>query len=157
MHPLPSSGGVMETFRAQHKKERTMRIQNRWMLLALAIVLSALGGVPQVVEAQGVPNANHYKCYDIINPPSMTITVNLVDQFGTQAGQVVRPRYLCNPVKKNNSAVPNPNLHYVCYELLVPPLPVAKSARVTNQFGTLDVQVQQARLLCLPSSKILLG
>ena len=134
-----------------------MRIQNRWLLLlALALVLIAPGGVPQVVEAQAIPLGNHYKCYEIINPPTMTITVNLVDQFGTQNATVVRPRSLCNPVKKNGSAVPNPNLHYVCYEIVVPALANPRSARVTNQFGTLDIQVQQARRLCLPSSKILL-
>jgi hypothetical protein len=131
-----------------------MRVHDRWMLLALALVLSALAGVP-AAEAQ-VPLANHYKCYEIINPPTISIPVNLVDQFGIQNGTVVRPRFLCNPVQKNGSAVPNPNLHYVCYAIDVPPLPVVRSARVTNQFGTLDVQVQQARLLCLPSSKILL-
>jgi len=124
------------------------------MPLALALTLSllALAGARQA-QAQ-IPNANHYKCYEIINPPAVVVPVNLVDQFGVQNGQTAFLRYLCNPVSKNNSAVPNPNLHYACYDLNVPPIPL-KTVKVTNQFhpNGIVVQVQQAKLLCLPSTK----
>jgi hypothetical protein len=132
-----------------------MRARNRWMVLIFTLVLAflVLAGIPET-QAQ-IPAGNHYKCYEIINPPLINVPVNLSDQFGVQNGQAVRPRYLCNPVKKNGSPVPNPNLHYVCYDLTIPAIPV-RSARITNQFHTLDVRVQQARLLCLPSSKVLL-
>ncbi len=135
-----------------------MRVHYRWMPLALALTLSllALAGAREA-QAQ-IPNANHYKCYELINKPLVAVPVNLVDQFGVQNGQTVLLRYLCNPVSKNGSATPNPNLHYACYDLNVPPIPV-KTVKVTNQFHTagITVQVQQAKLLCLPSTKMLIN
>jgi hypothetical protein len=140
-----------------------MRAHGRWMLLILALTLSflALAGVPET-PAQVIPNANHYKCYEILNPPVVNIPVTLVDQFdqptNPEHGIAVRPHYLCNPVQKNNYSIVDPSLHYVCYDLNVPPIPLRK-ARVWDQFfpNGLDVQVQQARLLCLPASKVLLN
>lgn len=133
-----------------------MRAYSRWMLLMLALVLCVLVFTDvRDTQAQAIPLGNHYKCYEILNPVTITLPLTLVDQFGTQNANTATSRFLCNPVAKNGSPVPNPNLHYVCYVINVPVIPV-RSARVTNQFHTMDVRVQQARLLCLPSSKILL-
>jgi hypothetical protein len=133
-----------------------MRAYSRWMLLTLALVLSVLALADvRDTQAQAIPLGNHYKCYDILNPVTVTLPLTLVDQFGSQTATTATSRFLCNPVKKNTSGIPNPNLHYVCYNIAVPAIPV-RSARVTNQFHTMDVRVQQARLLCLPSSKTLL-
>jgi len=125
------------------------------LTLVLTLFLLAFAGAREA-QAQ-IPNANHYKCYELINMPIVNVPVNLVDQFGVENGATVRLRYLCPPVHKNGSATPNPNLHYACYDLNVPPIPV-KNAKVTNQFhtGGINVQVQQAKLLCLPSTKVLL-
>lgn len=131
-----------------------MRAHRGWMLLMLVLVLSMLVLTDvRDIQAQ-IPLANHYKCYEILNPPTISIAVNLVDQFVTQGATVVRPRFLCNPVRKNGSSVPNPNLHYVCYEIQAGAIPT-RTVSTTNQFHTLTFKVQQPRLLCLPSSKTL--
>lgn len=136
-----------------------MQTFNRWMLLTLALALTvlALADVPDT-QAQAIPVGNHYKCYEIINPPLVSVpALTLVDQFITQTVTgPLRPRYLCNPVRKNNSGIVNAGLHYVCYEITLT-LPAPRTAVVRNQFhpNGLTIQVQQSRLLCLPSSKTL--
>jgi hypothetical protein len=130
------------------------------MLLSLALVLTvlALTDVPET-QAQAIPVGNHYKCYEVINPPLVPVPgLTLTDQFTTQ--QVIGPlrvRFLCNPVRKNNSGIVNAGLHYVCYEI-GGALPTPRTVRIVNQFhtGGLTFQVQQSRLLCLPSSKTLI-
>ena len=99
--------------------------------------------------------ANHYKCYQVqqllgqFYPP-----VSLSDQFKQSEAQVLRPRYLCNPVKKNDTGIVDEDLHYVCFDIvqdLEPPLP---DVRTSNQFGTQYLRPIQTELLCLPSKKV---
>lgn len=138
-----------------------MQAFNRWMLLTLALVLTglALTDVPET-QAQGIPVGNHYKCYELVNPPLVPVPpLTLTDQFNTQ--QVIGPlrlRYLCNPVRKNNTGIVNANLHLTCYEI-PGALPAPRTVRIVNQFhtGGLTFQVQPVRLLCLPSSKTLVS
>lgn len=136
-----------------------MQALNRWVFLTLALVLTvlALADVPET-QAQAIPLGNHYKCYEVINGPLVPVpALTLTDQFITQTVTgPLKMHYLCNPVKKNASGIVNAGLHYVCYDI-PGALPAPRTVRIVNQFhtGGLTISVQQARLLCLPSSKTL--
>ena len=98
--------------------------------------------------------ANHYKCYRVLTPATPQFPpVHLSDQFKESFAQVHQPRYLCNPVKKNNTGIVDETLHYVCFDVVQefqPPLPLV---RTSNQFGDQVLQPVQTQLLCLPSKK----
>ena len=97
---------------------------------------------------------NHYKCYSV-QPIFGQIfpSVRLSDQFKQSEARVIRPRYLCNPVKKNNTGIINEKLHYVCFEILQDFEPFLPDVLTSNQFGTQFLRPQQTELLCLPSKK----
>ncbi len=134
----------------------------RYLAIALVFV-AAVAGVAFLagsVTAQATSPGpfdtveNHFKCYDIYAfdgafPPAVT----LKDQFESVGDRLVRARYLCNPVQKNNTPIVDPDIHLVCYEILENPIPPPHSVELTNQFGTSFAKVQKPELLCLPSKK----
>jgi hypothetical protein len=106
---------------------------------------------------------DHFKCYqakDLKNPKFVATTVALSDQFGVNDGNfdVKIPSLFCNPADKNAEGILNPADHLACYKVKGPKL--SKNDRpkvvVTNQFGTLEVEVQKPFLLCVPSTKTVL-
>jgi hypothetical protein len=131
------------------------------VVLALAAVVVTVGG-STVSAADGggaaalvATNANHYKCYDVVDSePFTSRTVTLRDQFeSTQAG-VLRPVKLCNPVDKNGEGIPQPQLHLVCYEIVQISGTLEHKVLIRNQFGDLVMTVDGPDLLCVPSDKI---
>ena len=102
---------------------------------------------------------NHYKCYmvdtlDMQPPPEVLLS----DQFKQSAPQVVRPQYLCNPVKKttknHQAPIVHEDIHYVCFvikQAIVPHLP---DVFTSNQFGIQKLSPIKSELLCLPSKKV---
>lgn len=102
---------------------------------------------------------NHYKCY-LVEPLLGQIypQVQLRDQFKSSQAQVIRPRYLCNPVEKeapnHYAKIVDPDVHYVCFEIMqFNPGQIYPNVRTENQFGTQYLRPMQAELLCLPSKK----
>ena len=98
--------------------------------------------------------ANHFKCYSVqplfgqVYPP-----VALRDQFKASEASVLRPAYLCNPVKKNNTGIIDESLHYVCFNIQQEVDPALPDVKTSNQFGTQWLRPIQSELLCLPSKK----
>ncbi len=100
--------------------------------------------------------ANHYKCYsvELVDAEPWPPRVELRDQFKASQNEVIKPRYLCNPVSKNHGPLPAPELHYVCFEIAQPIDPVFPLVKTFNQFGAQLLKPVQAELLCLPSKKV---
>lgn len=98
--------------------------------------------------------ANHYKCYQV-TPLFNTLYpgVRLSDQFKQSEAQVIRPRYLCNPVKKNETTIVDETLHYVCFDIVQNFEPALPDVQTSNQFGIQRLRPTQTELLCLPSKK----
>ncbi|MEM7480815.1 MAG: hypothetical protein AAF481_06550 [Acidobacteriota bacterium] len=123
------------------------------------ILVAALLLVVPIAQAQDSPGpfddfANHYKCYEVFEFDNFDPReVRLRDQFGLSHDQVIRPRYLCNPVSKNFEPIPHPEVHLVCFEIIEESEPREVKVLVRNQFGEQTLKVQQPELLCLPSSK----
>lgn len=124
------------------------------LIAALALLVAALATIPAQAQILAEEVADHYKCYEIISSdPFEPFSVTLRDQFGISESAVVRPLYVCNPVDKNGEGILHPEVHQVCYEIREEPQPT-RALLVSNQFGELQVKVQDARLLCVPSKKI---
>jgi hypothetical protein len=108
---------------------------------------------------------NHYKCYKVRpakgEPKFQERLVDLDDQFESKLTEVVKPRFLCNPVDKNGEGVPDPGNHLVCYRIDdAPGEPrfVRVQADILDQFGEQDLNTlrgdcRKASFLCLPSAK----
>jgi len=122
----------------------------------IALVLKTLS-----VPCIGINVPRHYQCFELkpTNFPSPPVT--LVDQFGTTSGTVRAPDRLCNPANKNGEdplAPADPN-HLVGYELRgtdTPYLPV-RDVTVTNQFGTIQVDLKRLARLLVPAAKSLVA
>ena len=98
--------------------------------------------------------ANHYKCYQVATLVGQLYpAVALSDQFKQSEAQVIRPRYLCNPTKKNNTGIVDETLHYVCFDIAQAVDPELPRVRTSNQFGQQILQPLETELLCLPSKK----
>ncbi len=100
---------------------------------------------------------DHFSCYEIL-PTKFTPVpnVSLVDQFGSSVTTVNRPKYLCAPADKKGedpSAPSHPD-HLTAY--LLHGKPVKKlNQTVSNQFGTIVLDVTKASQLLVPSAKSL--
>jgi hypothetical protein len=78
----------------------------------------------------------------------------LRDQFQTTPVFTTKPVILCAPVQKNEEPVKDPRTHLLCYQI-EGARPPNKTARLSNQFGTVFLRVFNSRLLCVPSLKVL--
>ncbi len=102
-------------------------------------------------DPQGV-NPVHYQCYRVspitkLGPKKLT----LKDQFTGRSLALGQAVSICAPVSKNNQPVKDERTHLTCYQ--VPAANAGKKVRVQHQFGTQDLQVGGATILCLPSLK----
>jgi hypothetical protein len=98
--------------------------------------------------------ANHYHCYQIIEWDNFQPTEHrLTDQFRLEPNKVLRPRYLCNPTRKDLTGIVDPDLHYVCYEVLTDFDPEERKVLTKNQYGEATLKTYESELLCLPSKK----
>jgi hypothetical protein len=106
-------------------------------------------------SAQVLPfNPTHYWTYQALQPTGFPQPILVQDQFFRQPIPVTidtRLRLL-NWVHKNNSAVPDTNLHYTWWNIHEK-LPVNRQAVVTNQFGSAIVQVLNLEFMLAPAWK----
>jgi hypothetical protein len=124
--------------------------------VAIALVLTATRSGAQIGGSGPLDLvANHYKCYRITEWDHFTpVDHRLSDQFGVDVpADVLRPSLLCNPTKKDDTGIPKPNWHLVCYEILVDQDPIEHKADIKNQYGLNTVKTFEPELLCLPSLK----
>jgi len=122
----------------------------RAMICSVAALVATAAAVP----AQAV--LDHYKCYaakDLKQPQFARTTLPTADQFVATNTEFKSPAFVCNPVSKNGSPIINPNDHLVCYKIKDEQKFDGPNVTVTDQFGTLKLDVKKAKLLCVPGSK----
>jgi len=109
------------------------------------------------------PNArclpDHFQCYEVKEVTKLDPSpgpANLEDQFGVVEAKVKKAKIICAPVDKNGEGILNPEAHLVCYKL-EKGLKPKQEVTIENQFGNQVLRVDKARLLCVPSTKEVLG
>jgi hypothetical protein len=117
---------------------------------------------------------DHYKCYQAEpdeRGENVRRTVLLEDQFGKVTVTVKDPELICAPVVKNADPgkpvlkfpddLRNPIEHLVCYRINEGDKEGSehrdREVSVDNQFGKQPLEVEKARLLCVPSIKTVLS
>jgi hypothetical protein len=104
---------------------------------------------------------DHFQCYEAERGPFTTFPVTLTDSLGASTVTVVRPKRLCNPADKNGedpSAPTHPD-HLTGYIIkqTTPRFTRIPAQNVTNQFGTVSVDLVRPDYLMVPSAKSLTG
>jgi hypothetical protein len=128
--------------------------------LAIICMLTAFVQPAAAQDPQKV--LDHFLCYGV-QPPAYSgpSSVALIDQFSAKpvTTKVVARQLLCNPVVKTlpngtggSTQLVHPRAHLLCYQ--APSGSATRKVGVTNQFGSIELVVSNASMLCLPSSKI---
>ncbi len=104
-------------------------------------------------EQVTLPPLDHFKCYEIEEPPlDQPQDVTLEDQFGAADMRVRGLVSFCNPVDKNGEGINDPTAHLACYRIRGEVGFSPRDVLVENQFGAQSVTVQP-QTLCVPSEK----
>jgi len=100
------------------------------------------------------PLVNHFQCHALRNAPFQRRTVTLTDVFGTRTTEVLRAADLCAPADKNDEDPDAPGSvnHLAAYQLKQTPFARIRGQRVTNQFGSITLDIRKQRSLLVPSS-----
>jgi hypothetical protein len=104
------------------------------------------------------PPLDHFQCYQMPRRPFAVQRVSLTDVFGSSTVDVIRPKRLCNPADKNDedSQAPNDPGHLTGYSIRqTTPGSTHVNVQVTNQFGTVTVELASADMLLVPAAKSL--
>ncbi len=101
---------------------------------------------------------NHFQCYEVdVQPLSSVTSAQLDDVFGPGAVRVRNLKRFCNPASKNaeNPAAPLDPCHLAGYEIdqTTPRFRNVRDVQVTNQFGTVTLEVVRPELVLLPTAK----
>jgi hypothetical protein len=113
------------------------------------------------IPCLGIVVGRHYQCFELKPSRFPTPAVTLEDQFGTMSANLRSPDRLCNPADKlgeDPPALMDPN-HLIGYEIRgadTPFLPI-RNVTVTNQFGSIRVDLKRLVRLLVPASKDLLA
>ncbi len=118
-----------------------------------------LSHLPQKAIAFLVPpipqNANHYLCYDV-EQYDLAKGVLLRDQFQNKQFEVIKARYLCNPVEKRHDGkvygIVDEKNHLMCYEV-IPHNPMNRPVLTHDQFGVKGIKAVRTEEFCLPTVK----
>jgi len=109
-------------------------------------------------EDPNAPLSNDHLTFYEINTPAFTkVSVETTNQFGTATYQLTRATRLMVPTNKDLLALPGPVSdpapldHYTCY--VTKGLSAGENVKVDDQFGTLQVEVKQPDLVCVPANK----
>jgi len=169
----PNNHLKMYRFQPNIPNPKGLTIANQFGGQNVTISAPVLLAVPTQKDSLPPPSGlDHFRCYPAIVTPGATgqptfpIHVTLKDQFDKQPEEVevLGVVAFCAPADKSHNGqittIQNPLDHLTCYvfeETTTPPVtaPVASPVRVhtQNQFGTEKFFVQQARYLCVPTSK----
>jgi Tol biopolymer transport system component len=112
------------------------------------------GGTPSPLD--------RFHCYGVRAPRAAPgVDVTLVDRFGSTTVGVADPRRVCNPanVAGQDPTAPTHPGHLLGYRIKRsgPIVPLPKRQDITNQFGTITVDLTRPELLLVPSAKSLTG
>jgi hypothetical protein len=117
------------------------------MLIAVALIVTTTP-----VQAQFLPQENHYKVYETTGP-SIVEPVQLTDQFGGYAVDQLILEKFANPVEKNGEPMVDPMMHQTWWRLfLSDPIPI-RGVKATDQFGTNVWTVYNPAYLVNPALK----
>jgi len=130
--------------------------------LGIAITIAfSLAPPAQAQNGRNPPGVNptHYQCYTVEGPSGDIELKALRDQFGlSEKVKLGKVLFLCAPTAKNLVPPRDRITHYLCYEDEIKP--ADRKARIINQLTKqtgIDIAVEKARMLCVPSLKRLLG
>ena len=160
---------------APKHQPRALRIENQFgeFLIDTDSPVSLL--VPSAKDLFGYvkpledPGIDHFKCYEAwpsAGEPAFSTQVLVVDQFDQPKLYDLQfdedePALLCNPVDKNGEGILNPDDHLFCYEVKraddEPSHVEVTGIYINNQFGPLQLDTEEVRQLCVPSTKEVLG
>jgi hypothetical protein len=133
-------------------------MERNWYRLAVQALLGAILAVA-VPTAWGQPvdfeEETHFRCYIVSQQtPKPAETVTLSDQFLEDVALTVdEPLQFCAPTSKNGVAIEEPEEHLTMYaapQELTPHLIV----ETEDQFGERELEVVGARLLLVPTEKL---
>jgi len=131
------------------------------VLLSSAMLASAMLVLAPTIAAAAAPD--HFSCYKAAYAPqSMHFTavtgVGLVDAFGSSTVTVKKPQFLCAPSNKNGEdpSAPSDPDHLTDF-LVKPSVPftTVPALHVSDQFGSLTIDVKKPYTLQVPSAKSL--
>lgn len=137
----------------------------RQWLLAGTLALGMIYGLTSVTSpafAEVIPgDPDHLKCYEVLQDAkaAQDKVVNLFNKFGLEPGchVLTQARLFCTPVSKfidggNGDDIRGDELNtdFTCYRVACPANPV-RELEVDDQFGTRNMRIKDARLLCTPT------
>ncbi len=106
------------------------------------------------------PALDHFKCWqvkDLRRPRFVQIpSLPLDDQFALENVEVKKPFLICAPADKDGSGINDPNTHQCCYKIKGANLAPRVNVEITDQFGTLQLEVKKPKFLCQPCTKCVL-
>lgn len=133
------------------KKKTGIPIEKLLSELPASVINRLLAVITPVIPQ----NANHYLCYDV-EPYGLATGVSVKDQFQTRQFEVIRARYLCNPVEKIHngkvSEIIDENNHLMCYEV-IPHNQVNRKVLTNDQFGLKSQSTVRTEEICVPTVK----
>jgi hypothetical protein len=130
----------------------------RPVVMCVAVLLSGAG----VAHGQAL---DHLKCHKVKDPlhlPRTTadLPTDLQPEFAASGCQILKPKFFCVPVAKQNvvPAPPRPDIvgqdlsnDFICYKIKCPTQP--GDHQVTDQFGTRTQTKFKTSMLCVPAVK----
>ena len=138
-------------------------MRNTTRVAALAVGMALAFGQAPFVDAQPF---DHLKCHKVKDPHKMKGTFDpapaLQPAFADQGCKIVRAKFFCAPVEKNNVQVNPPPAFpalggqdltndFTCYKIKCPTQP--PDTVVTDQFASRTLTKMKAQLLCVPTYK----
>src|SRR6185369_1399596 len=98
------------------------------------------------------PPIDHVQCYEAKPAAFALRNVTAQDQFGTLTLQIRFPHRLCAPANKNGEGILDPTEHLTGYKAKAP-FTKSLNHTVTNQFGSLKLDVVRPDLFMVPTEK----
>jgi hypothetical protein len=116
-----------------------------------------MGQCVQSHISNGCVQPDHFQCYEVKPKTFATVTgVSVQDQFGQHTESVRLAHRLCAPANKNNGdpTAPTHPEHLLGHKVSGAAVKVANMS-VTNQFGTIKLDIVKPDLLLVPTLKTL--
>ena len=138
--------------------QETVQVVNQFGAQALNVSGPYYLAVPSQKIVPPAPPLDHFKCYDVVGAPPVSVSVYLADQFNEYSSvQVNYADWFCNPVTKvygqNVTPIVNPDNHLTVYSI-TPKDMSTFVVEVENQFGTQNLTVYGPVALAAPTWKL---
>jgi len=145
------------------KEQQGEQMRSTTRVAVLVVGMALAFGQASFVDAQPF---DHLKCHKVKDPHKMKGTFDpapaLQPAFADQGCKIVRAKFFCAPVEKNNVQVNPPPAFpalggqdltndFTCYKIKCPTQP--PDTVVTDQFASRTLTKMKAQLLCTPTYK----